>query len=142
MADMWLQLRSGVSSPEFTFLSTISHQGSPIEANSKGRRPPTHTGSRLNSLYLFSLGLLSMRQMEEYCIIKLHAWRELFRHPLPREGASSFCCLLPASTLKKRSGGVASMTRDRGYPDWLVLSARLLRSGYHSAGCVLASGYV
>ena len=27
------------------------------------------------------------------------------------------------------------MTRDRGYPDWLVLSAllRLLRSGYHSA---------
>ena len=28
------------------------------------------------------------------------------------------------------------MTRDRGYPDWLVLSARLLRSGYHSAGCV------
>ena len=34
------------------------------------------------------------------------------------------------------------MTRDRGYPDWLVLSARLLRSGYHSAGCVLASGYV
>ena len=24
------------------------------------------------------------------------------------------------------------MTRDRGYPDWLVLSARLLRSGYHS----------
>ena len=34
---------------------------------------------------------------------------------------------------RKRSGGVASMTRDRGYPDWLVLSARLLRSGYHSA---------
>ena len=25
------------------------------------------------------------------------------------------------------------MTRDRGYPDWLVLSARLLWSGYHSA---------
>ena len=44
------------------------------------------------------------------------------------------------------------MTRDRGYPDWLVLSAllRLLRSGYHSAKYVyiyifwlcLASGYV
>ena len=42
------------------------------------------------------------------------------------------------------------MTRDRGYPDWLVLSAllRLLRSGYHSAKYIyifwlcLASGYV
>ena len=42
------------------------------------------------------------------------------------------------------------MTRDRGYPDWLVLSAllRLLRSGYHSAKYIymfwlcLTSGYV
>ena len=42
------------------------------------------------------------------------------------------------------------MTRDRGYPDWLLLSAllRLLRSGYHSAKYIymfwlcLASGYV
>ena len=42
------------------------------------------------------------------------------------------------------------MTRDRGYPDWLVVSAllRLLRSGYHSAKYIymswlcLASGYV
>ena len=25
------------------------------------------------------------------------------------------------------------MTRDRGYPDWLVLSARLLWAGYNSA---------
>ena len=25
------------------------------------------------------------------------------------------------------------MTRDRGYPDWLVLSTRLLWAGYHSA---------
>ena len=39
------------------------------------------------------------------------------------------------------------MTRDRGYPDWLVLSARLLWAGYHSAkiymfwSC-LACGYV
>ena len=82
-----------------------------------------------------------MRQMEEYCIIKLHAWRELFRHPPSRRGplASAVFARLHS---QKRSGGVASMTRDRGYPDWLVLSARLLRSGYHSAGCVLASGYV
>ena len=39
------------------------------------------------------------------------------------------------------------MTRDRGYPDWLVLSARLLWSGYHSAKIYifwlcLACGYV
>ena len=27
---------------------------------------------------------------------------------------------------RKHPGGVASMTRDKGYPDWLVLSARLL----------------
>ena len=76
-----------------------------------------------------------MRKMEEYCIIKLHAWRELFRHPPSRRGplASAVFARLHS---QKRSGGVASMTRDRGYPDWLVLSARLLRSGYHSAGCV------
>ena len=38
------------------------------------------------------------------------------------------------------------MTRDRGYPDWLVLSARLLWAGYHSAKyiCLLTfpCGYV
>ena len=32
---------------------------------------------------------------------------------------------LPPDALK-HPGGVAPMTRDRGYPDWLVLSARLL----------------
>ena len=76
-----------------------------------------------------------MRQMEEYCIIKLHAWRELFRHPPSRRGPLASACFARLHS-QKRSGGVASMTRDRGYPDWLVLSARLLRSGYHSAGCV------
>ena len=44
--------------------------------------------------------------------------------PLPSE-ASRFSALLPADALK-HPGGVVSMTRDRGYPDWLVLSARLL----------------
>ena len=34
------------------------------------------------------------------------------------------------------------MTRDRGYPDWLVLSARLLRSGYHSANIYICFGCV
>ena len=64
----------------------------------------------------------------------------------PARGASRFLTPLPVHALK-HPGGVASMTRDRGYPDWLVLSARLLRSGYHSAkiyifwSC-LACGYV
>ena len=85
-----------------------------------------------NSLYLFSLGLLSMKQMERYCMI--HAWRELFTRRL--RGLRASAVFFPRLHSRKRSGGVASMTRDRGYPDWLVLSARLLRSGYHSAGCV------
>ena len=39
---------------------------------------------------------------------------------------------------------MASTTRDRGYPDWLVLSAllRLLRSGYHSAKYIIYYIYV
>ena len=42
------------------------------------------------------------------------------RRPLG-SGAYLFVCVS-----RKHPGGVASMTRDRGYPDWLVLSARLL----------------
>ena len=34
--------------------------------------------------------------------------------------------VFPRLYAQKHPGGVASMTRDRGYPDWLVLSARLL----------------
>ena len=34
-------------------------------------------------------------------------------------------CFSPP-TRDSHPGGVASMTRDKGYPDWLVLSARLL----------------
>ena len=80
----------------------------------------------------------------------IHAWSDCNSYlPIVRELPQ----FLPvhfvlASTLRKHSGGVASMTRDRGYPDWLVLSPRLLRSGYHSAKYIymfwlcLASGYV
>ena len=38
---------------------------------------------------------------------------------------SSGAYLFPVP-VRKHPGGVASMTRDRGYPDWLVLSAHLL----------------
>ena len=55
---------------------------------SEGRRPPTHRIA-FNSLYLFSLGLISMRQMERYCIITRV---ERARPPSSlKEGASSFC---------------------------------------------------
>ena len=70
--------------------------------------------------------------MARYCIIT-RVERALPPSSL-KEGASSFCLFFARLHSRKRSGGVASMTRDRGYPDWLVLSAllRLLRSGYHS----------
>ena len=45
--------------------------------------------------------------------------------PLSLE-ASSLLAVFARLHSQKRSGGVASMTRDRGYPDWLILSARLL----------------
>ena len=41
-------------------------------------------------------------------------------------GGLRFLPVFPRLHSRKHPGGVASMTRDRGYPDWLVLSARLL----------------
>ena len=61
-----------------------------------------------------------MRQMERHCMI--HAWS--YSSPACY-GGSEFLLSFPVYALK-HPGGVASMTRDRGYPDWLVLSARLL----------------
>ena len=72
-----------------------------------------------------------MKQMEGYCIITRV---ERARQPSSlKEGASRYLPVFPVHALK-HPGGVASMTRDRGYPDWLVLSAllRLLWAGYHN----------
>ena len=136
MADSCVPV--GSSSPDSHFLSTKSRRGHQIVVKSEGRRPPTHRIA-FNSLYLFNLGLLSMKQMARHCLIsRVEKTRPA---PLSLE-ASSLLPVFARLHSQKRSGGVASMTRDRGYPDWLVLSAHLLRSGYHSAGCVLASGYV
>ena len=55
---------------------------------------------------------------------------ERARQPSSLKGASR--SLFPVDA-RKHPGGVASMTLDRGYPDWLVLSARLLWAGYHRA---------
>ena len=64
-----LHLFQSMFKPE-TVLSKVMISFFPIcsEMKSKGRRPPTHRIA-FNSLYLFSLGLLSMKQMERYCII-------------------------------------------------------------------------
>ena len=83
-----------------------------------------------NSLYLFSFKSIIYKQMARYCII--HARRKT--RPL-RSCIWVILAASPRSVFKKRHGGVASTTRDRGYPDWLVLSAllRLLRSGYQGS---------
>ena len=52
-----------------TKIAAISKMSLPEDVvKSKGRRPPTHRIA-FNSLYLFSLGLLSMRQMARHCLI-------------------------------------------------------------------------
>ena len=65
------------------------------EVKSEGRRPPTHRIA-FNSLYLFSLGLLSMRQMERYCMI--HAWSD--SSPAGCGGLRASAVFSPASTLE------------------------------------------
>ena len=140
---MWLQLRSSRSAllpPQVTFRSTNSHQGHQIVVKSEGRSR-RQTGSLLTHFIYLALSLLPMKRMEEYCIIKLHAWRELVSRPPSRRGPLA-SPVFPRLCAQKHSGGVASMTRDRGYPDWLVLSARLLRSGYHSANIYICFGCV
>ena len=91
-----------------------------------------------NSLYLFSSKSINYEANGG----ALHNYtRGATRQP-PARGASRFLPVFPVHA-RKHPGGVASMTRDRGYPDWLVLSAllRLLWAGYLSTkyicfGCV------
>ena len=87
------------------------------------------TGSLLTHFICLALSLLSIKQYgEELYDSRVEAAHQLLslRRP-PGSGAYLFVCVA-----RKHPGGVASMTRDRGYPDWLVLSARLLWAGYHS----------
>ena len=87
-----------------------------------------------NSLYLFSSKSINYKANGEALydsrVERLISSSCLFRE-LPVSGAYLFVCVA-----RKHPGGVASMTRDRGYSDWLVLSARLLaqpcRPGYNS----------
>ena len=100
------------------------------------------TGSLLTHFICLALSLLPMKRMEKHCIIKLHAQRRPVSRPPSRRGPLG-STVFPRLHAQKHPGGVASMTRDRGYPDWLVLSAllRLLWAGYISTkyicfGCV------
>ena len=75
-----------------------------------------------NSLYLFSFRSINYEANGEELYNFTHgvtlSW-------ISQYAAASFCLFSPP-TRDSHPGGVASMTRDRGYPDWLVLSARLL----------------
>ena len=95
-----------------------------------------------NSLYLFSSKSVIYKANGE----ELYDFTRGAPISSSPSGGLRVLTLFPVDA-QKHPGGVASMTRDRGYPDWLVLSARLLWSGYHSAkiymfwSC-LACGYV
>ena len=122
MADMWLQSRLSrlaLLPPIHISFYQITSKGHQIVVKSEEECRQHRIA--FNSLYLFSLGLLSMKRMEGYCIIT-RVERPVSHLSLRRPLGSA---LLPPDALK-HPGGVASMTLDRGYPDWLVLSARLL----------------
>ena len=88
-----------------------------------------NTGSLLTHFICLALSLLPMKRMEEYCIITRV---ERARQPSSLKGPPGISrAYLFVCVVRKHPGGVASMTRDRGYPDWLVLSAlfRLLWAG-------------
>ena len=134
MADMWwpkLRLSRLALLPLKSHFVLPNHvERSPNCCEIRGKKPPTHRIA-FNSLYLFSSKSITYEANGE-------ALYDSRVERLPAAYLSlgsfhSFCLFFPRLHSRKHSGGVASMTRDRGYPDWLVLSARLLRSGYHSA---------
>ena len=108
--------------PNSHFFLFESHQGSPNCCDFRGRRPPTQDRF-LTHFICLALGLLTMKQMERHCMI--HAWSDSSARPIS-SGSFRFLPVFPRLHARKHPGGVASMTRDKGYPDWLVLSARLL----------------
>ena len=102
-----------------------SRRGAPNCSDFRGRSRRHRIA--FNSLYLFS----------SKSIIYKAKWRRIVRFTRGDPISSSLSGglrVLPVFPVhaRKHPGGVASMTRDRGYPDWLVLSARLLWAGYHS----------
>ena len=80
-----------------------------------------------NSLYLFSFRSINYEANGEALydsrVEQLVSSSYRFRER-PVSGAYLF-----AVHARKHPGGVASMTRDKGYPDWLVLSAAILWPG-------------
>ena len=97
-----------------------------------------------NSLYLFSSKSIIYEANGE----ALHNYTRGGPISSSPSGGLRVLPVFPRLYAQKHPGGVASMTRDRGYPDWLVLSAllRLLWAGYHNTKYMfwscLACGYV
>ena len=144
MADMWwLQLRSGRLFPppiHISFYQITSKESPNCSEIRREKRPPTHRIA-FNSFYLFSSRSIIYEANGE-ALYNSRDWTRLPAAYLSVGSFHSFWLFFARLHSRKRSGGVASMTRDRGYPDWLVLSARLLRSGYHSANIYICFGCV
>ena len=129
MADMWLQLRlsrSGLLPLNSHFFLYKSRRGAPNCSEIRGRSRRHRIA--FNSLYLFSSKSIIYKVNGE----ELYDFTRGAPISSSPSGGLRVLTLFPVDA-QKHPGGVASMTRDRGYPDWLVLSARLLWSGYHSA---------
>ena len=75
-----------------------------------------------NSLYLFSSKSINYKANGE----TLYNFTRGGPISSSLSGGLRVLPVFPRLYAQKHPGGVASMTRDRGYPDWLVLSARLL----------------
>ena len=103
--------------------SSISSAGvSPSSSVVISRKKAADTGSLLTHFICLALGLLSMKQMERNCIISRMEWLSaayLIIRVLPQ-------FLLSLGCVRAIVSGRRGLPDTLYYPDWLVLSARLL----------------
>ena len=104
--------------PNSHFFLFESHQGHQIVVISRNKA--ADTGSLLTHFICLALGLLSVKQMERNCIISRVEWLLAgYRNMLP--GVSSLFSPPTRDSIRE-----AWPPWHVIYPDWLVLSARLL----------------
>ena len=94
--------------------------GTVVKSEEDGRR----NRIAFNSLYLFRFRSIIYKANGKNCMIS--RVEKNLSALLPQAASRSLCPISFPVPIQKRHGGVASMTRDRGYPDRLILSARLL----------------
>ena len=104
------------------FFLSKSRRGAPNCSDFQGRSRRHRIA--FNSLYLFSSRSINYKANGE----ELYDFTRGAPISSSPSGGLRVLTLFPVDA-QKHPGGVASMTRDRGYPDWLVLSARLLWAG-------------